>query len=214
MTQQYLRGMVALSILFGLVACGGGTTSSPPAPTPKAAAAATPLRVMAGPLPARLRGDKTWNSVKFGGGGYVSGLVFHPTTANLLYARTDIGGAYRWHQATSSWVAITDGLGFGAADSRFHGVESMAVDPNNDQLVYMGAGMYTTEGNGRLYLSSDRGNHWTYVGLPFPLGGNNPGRAIGERLMVDPNKPSTLFYATRTAGLWKSIDSGRAWALV
>ncbi len=213
MTQQYLRGMVALSVLFGLAACGG-TTSSPPAPTPKAAAAATPQRVMAGPLPARLMGYKTWNSVKFGGGGYVTGLVFHPTTANLLYARTDIGGAYRWNQGASSWTPITDGLGFGAAEARYHGVESIAVDPNNDQLVYMAAGMYTAEGNGRLYLSSNRGDQWTYVGLPFPLGGNNPGRAIGERLMVDPNRPSTLFYATRTAGLWKSNDSGLTWAQV
>ncbi len=64
-----------------------------------------------------------------------------------------------------------------------------------------------SEGNGRLYVSSDRGGHWTYVGLPFPLAGNSPGRAIGERLTVDPNKPSTLFYATRTAGLWKSVNS-------
>jgi len=152
--------------------------------------------------------------VKFGAGGYVPGLVFHPTTANLLYARTDIGGAYRWNQATASWVPITDGLGFGAAESQYHGIESMAVDPNNDQLVYMAAGMYIGAGNGRLYISSDRGDHWTYVGLPFPLGGNNPGRAIGERLTVDPNKPSTLFYATRTAGLWKSVDSGLTWAQV
>ena len=215
MTKQHLRGMVALSVLLGLVACGGGTTtSSPPVPTPQAAAAATTQRVMAGPLPARLMADKTWNSVKFGGGGYVTGLVFHPTTANLLYARTDIGGAYRWNQGTSSWTPITDGLGFGAAEARYHGVESIAIDPNNDQLVYMAAGMYTSDGNGRLYLSSNRGDQWTYVALPFPLGGNNPGRAIGERLMVDPNKPSTLFYATRTAGLWKSVDSGLTWAQV
>jgi hypothetical protein len=69
-------------------------------------------------------------------------------------------------------------------------------------------------GNGRLYISSDRGDHWTYVGLPFPLAGNSPGRAIGERLMVDPNKPSTLFYGSRTAGLWKSADSGLTWAQV
>ncbi|WP_235531899.1 sialidase family protein [Pelomonas sp. Root1237] len=156
----------------------------------------------------------TWASAKFGGGGYVSGLVFHPTTANLLYARTDVGGAYRWNQGTSSWVPITDGLGFGAAEARYHGVESMAVDPNNDQLVYMATGMYVSEGNGRLYMSSNRGDTWTSAALPFPLGGNNPGRAIGERLMVDPNKPSTLFYGSRTAGLWKSTDSGLTWAQV
>ena len=152
--------------------------------------------------------------MKFGGGGYVPGLVFHPTTANLLYARTDVGGAYRWNQATASWLPITDGLGFGAAESKYHGIESIAVDPNNDQIIYMASGMYTTEGNGRLYISSDRGDHWTHVGLPFPLAGNSPGRAIGERLTVDPNKPSTLFYATRTAGLWKSVDSGLTWAQV
>ncbi len=152
--------------------------------------------------------------MKFGGGGYVSGLVFHPTTANLVYGRTDVGGAYRWNQGTSSWVPITDGLGFGGGEERFHGIESIAVDPNNDQLVYLAAGMYTSGGNGRLYISSDRGDHWTYVALPLPLGGNNPGRAIGERLMVDPNKPSTLFYGSRTAGLWKSADSGLTWAQV
>jgi xyloglucan-specific exo-beta-1,4-glucanase len=156
----------------------------------------------------------TWNSVKFGGGGYVSGLIFHPTSANVLYARTDIGGAYRWNQTTLSWVPITDGLGFNGGESRFHGAESLALDPNNDQLVYMTTGMYTFEGNGRLYISSDRGNTWTHVDLPFPTGGNNPDRAVGERLMVDPNKPSTLFYGSRTAGLWKSTDSGQTWAQV
>ncbi|HEY9027069.1 MAG TPA: dockerin [Burkholderiaceae bacterium] len=152
--------------------------------------------------------------MKFGGGGYVTGLIFHPTTTNLLYARTDIGGAYRWNPATSSWTPITDGLGFGAAESKYHGIESLAVDPTNDQLVYMATGMYTFEGNGRFYSSSDRGDHWTSVSLPFALGGNNGGRAIGERLAVDPNKPSTLFYGSRLAGLWKSADSGRTWAQV
>jgi len=153
--------------------------------------------------------------MKFGGGGYVTGLVFHPTTANLLYARTDIGGAYRWNPSASSWTPITDGLGFSAAESSYHGIESMAVDPNDDRLVYMAAGMYNSDkADARLYISSDRGDHWTFVKLPFSTGGNNGGRAMGERLMVDPNKPSILFYGSRTAGLWKSSDSGRNWAQV
>lgn len=156
-----------------------------------------------------------WTSVKFGGGGYVTGLIFHPTSTNLLYARTDIGGAYRWNQAASSWVPITDGLGFGGGESSYHGIESIALDPNNDQLVYMAAGMYNSDkADARLYISSDRGDHWTYVNLPFSTGANNNGRAIGERLMVDPNRPSTLFYGSRTAGLWKSTDSGRTWSQV
>ncbi|MDR7296269.1 hypothetical protein J2X16_001608 [Pelomonas aquatica] len=152
--------------------------------------------------------------MKFGGGGYVTGLVFHPTTSNLLYARTDIGGAYRWNQATSSWTPITDGIGFGGGENRFHGIESLAVDPNDDRLVYMAAGMYTFEGNARMYMSSDRGDNWTHVDVPFAMGGNNPGRAMGERLAVDPNKPTTLYFGSRLAGLWKSTDSAKTWTQV
>jgi endoglucanase len=66
MTQRSVRGMVALSVLFGTVtglsACGGGGISSAPASTsasaPKAGLAAAPVSAprMAGPLPAALRG--------------------------------------------------------------------------------------------------------------------------------------------------------------
>jgi hypothetical protein len=153
----------------------------------------------------------TWAAAKYGGGGYVTGLIFHPGTQNLLYARTDVGGAYRWDAANSSWIPITDG--FSAAESFYHGVESIALDPNNDQLVYMVTGVSASATpNARLYISSNRGSSWTSVNLPFSAGSNNLGRAIGERLAVDPNNPSILFYASRTAGLWKSTDSGRTWA--
>jgi xyloglucan-specific exo-beta-1,4-glucanase len=184
----------------------GGATSNAPSPAPTPTATPTPT-----PTPGAATAA-TWSSVKWGGGGYVTGLVFHPTIANLVYARTDVGGAYRWNQATTSWTPISDGLGFGGAESRFHGIESIALDPNDDELVYMAAGMYTADGNGRIYISSNRGDTWTHYDLPFALGGNNPGRAMGERMMVDPNKPSTLFYGTRQAGLWKSTDAGRTWS--
>ncbi len=155
----------------------------------------------------------TWASAKFGGGGYVTGLIFHPTTKDLLYARTDVGGAYRWDASSSSWIPINDG--FTAAEGFHHGVESIALDPTNDQRVYMVTGMSASaDPTARLYISTNRGGTWTSVNLPFSAGGNNNGRAIGERLSVDPNNPSILFYGSRTAGLWKSADSGRTWAQV
>ncbi|UGQ48794.1 sialidase family protein [Massilia endophytica] len=209
MNRKHTVHLLVPALLSGLLAACGG--SGPDSGTPDSGAAP---RLLAGGRVVPDAAATTWNSVKFGGGGYVTGLIFHPASPKVLYARTDIGGAYRWNHKTSSWTPITDGLGFGAAESRFHGVDSIAVDPTDDQLVYMVTGMYTFEGNGRLYISSDRGDHWAHVDLPFPVGGNNGGRAMGERLMVDPNLPSTLFYASRTAGLWKSADSGRTWAQV
>jgi hypothetical protein len=156
--------------------------------------------------------QSSWTSVKWGGGGYVDGLIYHPTSPNVLYARTDVGGAYRWNQATSQWVPITDGLGFGGGpEGAFHSIESIALDPTNDQLVYMVAG--DNKKNARLYTSSDRGDSWTWVTLPF-IAGADAGRAIGERLRLDPTNPSTMFYGSRMAGLWKSADSGHTWAQV
>jgi len=154
----------------------------------------------------------SWTTVKMGGGGYVPGVIYHPTVANLRYARTDVAGVYRWDNSNSSWTGLTDG--FGRPDGGHQGAESMAVDPTNANKVYMTTSMAVSYGNGRFQYSSDKGNSWNYVTLPFPVGSNNQGRGIGERMMVDPNLPSTLFYASRTAGLWKSTNYGLNWSQV
>jgi xyloglucan-specific exo-beta-1,4-glucanase len=154
----------------------------------------------------------SWTQVKMGGGGYVPGVIFHPTMRHLRYARTDVMGVYRWDQALSRWTGLTDA--FGRLDGSHQGAESMAVDPTDASKVYMTTQMSVQGGNGRFYYSSNQGDSWNYVTLPFPVGSNNQGRGIGERLMVDPNVPSTMFYASRTAGLWKSTNSGLNWTQV
>ena len=153
-----------------------------------------------------------WTTVKMGGGGYIPGIIYHPTVDKLRYARTDMDGVYRWDDSSSQWTPLTDE--FAPEDGGHQGAESMAVDPTDAHMVYMTTSMSVSYGNGRFYYSSNQGDTWNYVALPFPVGSNNQGRAIGERLMVDPNLPSTLFYASRTAGLWKSIDSGLNWSQV
>jgi len=47
------------------------------------------------------------NDILSGGGGFVPGIVFNPTTKGLAYARTDIGGAYRLN-ADDTWTPLTD----------------------------------------------------------------------------------------------------------
>ena len=51
--------------------------------------------------------------------------------------------------------------------------------------------------------------------MPFKAGGNMPARNMGERLAVDPNLNSILFFAARSGnGLWKSTNSGLTWSQV
>ncbi len=193
--------LIIPTLLAGLlVGCGGDKTTAAPGGDARLLATSTAV-------------TSSWTNVKWGGGGYVTGLIYHPGTANVEYARTDIGGAYRLN-SNGGWTPITDGPGFNGGESRFHGVESIALDPTNDQRVYMITGMYTSEGNGRIYISNDCGNTWTHYDLPFPVGGNQNARAVGERLKLDPTNPSTMFYGSRTAGLWKSADSGHTWTQV
>src|SRR5450830_491243 len=221
MKHSRLIGLLFVSVLSttGLLsACGGGGAGAGAEPTPLGTGSSgTSSGGTSGS--SGLFGSQGsvlpstgWTNVKMGGGGYVPGVIYHPTVANLRYARTDVAGVYRWDNSNSNWTALTDG--FGRPDGGNEGAESLAVDPTDATKVYMTTSMYVSYGNGRFYYSSNQGNTWNYVSLPFPIGSNNQGRAIGERLMVDPNLPSTMFYASRTAGLCKSTNSGQNWSQV
>src|ERR1700722_743364 len=70
-----------------------------------------------------------WRNVVIGGGGFVTGIVMHPHEKGLMYARTDVGGAYRWDSGAGEWIPITDWSGM--ADVNLTGIESIAVDPSD-----------------------------------------------------------------------------------
>ncbi len=157
----------------------------------------------------------TWTNVKIVAGGYVTGLYFHPTQQGLMYARTDVGGAYRWGPNDTQWVPLTD---FTTRANWWQiGVEAIGLDPTDANKLYVAVGMYANEnwdGNGAMLVSSDQGNTFTTVPLPFKNGSNDDGRNTGERIAVDPNLPSTVYFGTRVAGLQISTDSGSHWAQV
>lgn len=154
-----------------------------------------------------------WRNVEIVGGGFVTGLVFNPGEPDLLYARTDIGGAYRWNPRSHRWVPLTDGIA--PDDWNLYGIASLAADPVEPHRVYLAAGMYWnnwTSQNGAILRSEDYGTTWRRTDLPFKLGGNMPGRSMGERLVVDPNANHILYLgAPRGHGLWRSRDFGVSW---
>ncbi|WP_184557275.1 cellulase [Xanthomonas arboricola] len=159
-------------------------------------------------------GPYQWRSVAIGGGGFVTGVLFHPAERDLAYARTDVGGAYRWDARTQQWVALTDWLG--ADDWNLMGIDAFAIDPANPEAIYLAAGTYMHEraGNAAVLRSFDRGRSFARANLPFKLGGNQLGRANGERLAVDPHDGRVLLLGSRDAGLWRSTDRGEHWARV
>ncbi len=157
-------------------------------------------------------GPYTWKNVAIGGGGFVSGIVFSPAQNGLAYARTDVGGFYRSTDGGAHWTPLTDQ--YPASQSGYLGGESIAPDPTDASIVYAAAGMYETAGNGVILRSTNQGASWTANPIAVPMGGNDTGRGMGERLAVDPNNNTILYFGSRGSGLYKSTNSGSTWTKV
>ncbi|MFO7399504.1 MAG: cellulose binding domain-containing protein [Actinomycetales bacterium] len=172
--------------------------------------------VRSAPVSAVAADPYEFKNVQIAGGGFVPGIIFSQAEKDLIYARTDIGGAYRWIPETQSWKPLLDWVGWDKWG--WNGVVSIAPDPVDPDRVYAAVGMYTNSwdpNNGAILRSTDRGETWQASPLPFKLGGNMPGRGMGERLAVDPNKNSILYLGAPSGhGLWKSTDYGATWSKV
>ena len=207
--------LLSLGAATLLSACGGTDGGGPTSTSVKAVAMAANVSG------ATVEPAYAWGNVRIVAGGYVTGIVAHPWEQGLFYARTDIGGAYRYNAASSTWIPLNDWTP--PSKSNWMGIESIAVDPSNPNMVYMVVGLYTRwwAQNGAVLVSSDQGASFTSYPLSFRVGGNEDGRQVGERLQVDPNHGSTLFYGSSndssqpsTNGLWTSTNSGQTWAMV
>ncbi len=152
-----------------------------------------------------------WKNAPIGGGGFVTGIVTHKISGDR-YCRTDVGGAYRWDATNNKWIQLLDW--FNESENGFYGVESLALDPQNPDNIYMLCGTsYINSGRTAILKSIDKGNTFTYtdVSSQFKAHGNGSGRGNGERLAVDPNNSNILLVGTRANGLWKSTDAGVTW---
>jgi xyloglucan-specific exo-beta-1,4-glucanase len=163
-----------------------------------------------------------WSTVAIGGGGFVSSIVASSVEENLFYARTDVGGAYRWDATSERWNSMMDWVD--VSQRGLLGVEAIAADPQNPDNVYMMTGTtYWNEGRSAFLRSSDRGRTWEVIYTWDTAGtkgsvrqwyfvhGNGMGRGNGEALAIDPNNSDIMFYGSRAKGLFRSSDNGTSW---
>ncbi|WP_058303027.1 hypothetical protein [Gorillibacterium timonense] len=155
-----------------------------------------------------------YQSISVPGGGFVTGFVFHPTVPDILYCRTDIGGAYRYDFAAERWVSLVDHVTDPGMWETYP--IALALDRQNPSYVYAMVGLYPTH---KIAFSEDYGDHWVYFDPPVideqgntaTMHGNAPGRSTGERLVVDPYDSNVLYMGTMEDGLWKTEDRCLTW---
>jgi hypothetical protein len=150
----------------------------------------------------------TWNDVAIGGGGFVTGIFYDPGNANVMYARTDVGGLFKSVNDGGNWTRMNFN---NVANS--NGVLSFAIDPENSNNLYADTGLYSGT-DGYLLYSTNAGATWNSVPLSFYVGGNMDGRGDGERLAVDPYDSNIIFLGTNANGLWESTNAGHSFSQV
>jgi len=156
-----------------------------------------------------------WGNVRFDGGGFVDGIVASTKVSGLFYARTDVGGLYRWNNDQKVWIPLLDWLS--QDDVGLYGVESVALDPGMPGRLFVLVGTsYLSQGKTAVLRSDDYGGTFQVVDVSsqFRAHGNGMGRQTGEKLAVDPQNSNIVFCGTRAAGLFKSTDAGKTWANV
>lgn len=142
------------------------------------------------------------------GGGYVTGFLYHRKQRDVLYARTDIGGTYRFDAEKRRWISLIPHVTMEDLSETFP--IAMALDNNNPAMLYIACGINKNQ-SGVLAVSEDFGEHFRYEKIPVMVHGNLNGRGTGERLVVDRDSSDRLFYASQQEGLWVTDNRGRSW---
>ena len=215
-----LGRIVGVGVAFGLVAaaCSGtnhavvpstadGASSNGGAPAP------APVSDQAGAEPGFAY---EWQRLPLGAGGWVPGLVIH-AGSGAKYARTDVGGAYRYDDATGTWQQMLLATTVPGADPTHddYAVESIALSASDPLVVLVSVGGDENPGasdplpvTGRVLRSADGGHTWAASSTSFFINGNQALRQRSERLVIDPGNARHVLFGTRRQGLWESTDAG------
>ena len=155
-----------------------------------------------------------------------TGILVHPAVKDLVYARHDVSGMFRWNPQTQAWTQLLDWLPF--SNGRVKGCDGFAVDTmaGNDKarqdVIYAALGqgpnyLVTAQAGNGVFRSTDRGDTWTKIwdGAVVSIGpmkiwsyaANAAARGTGEPLAVDPFNPNVLWAGTRNNGLYRAFNA-------
>ena len=166
--------------------------------------------------------EYSWATLPIGAGGFVTGLVATASDgAPVLYARTDVGGAYRFDPTTATWrqMLIAGSLEDGELHAGDYFVASIAVSATDPDVVAIAVGddfnpepgEQLGEQDGRVLWSTDGGATWRSSSQRWSIAANQSQRVGREQLAIDPTDPTRALLGTQRQGLWRTDDSGATW---
>jgi serine/threonine protein kinase/photosystem II stability/assembly factor-like uncharacterized protein len=148
-------------------------------------------------------GGASWSQQATGTGNYrgLELIRVAPSDGKVLYGVAVIEGAFRSDDGGRNWMVINQGLP--KDNNGSYNVQSVAIDPTDPNVAYIGTGWEPFNGNG-VYKSTDGGQSWSPA---------NRGMIDYSviALAVDPASPQTVYAGTFDGKLFKSVDGGQTW---
>lgn len=139
----------------------------------------------------------------------------------LMYARTDVSGAYRWIPETATWKQVVTSTSLPAeyvGYNKYLGVDSIVGAPSDANIAYMILGDEPYKPTvGQVFKSTNKGDNWTATQFKqhgVKVEANGEGRQEGERLAVDPVNSGVVYFGSISDGLWSTDNGGDAWKKV
>lgn len=142
-------------------------------------------------------------------------VVIDPKNRKALYVGTR-GGFYKSTDGGVTWHSVWRGIGAPKPSSLSAPVGSLALNPDDTSILYLGFGYRpSAEGggvirklswNGDILMSKDNGETWEQKS-PLPQGSKM------RHMVVDPKNTNTIYAATND-GLFKSLDAGKTWKII
>ncbi len=152
----------------------------------------------------------SWRPLPVGAGGYLTGLDISPDGAIKL-VRADTYGAYAWNAAVGKWRQLVTVQSMPKDEAGSHeslGVYEIRVAPSDPKRFYMAV-------DGFIYRTDDAGKNWRRTQFPrTAMNANDPFRANGEKMAVDPMAPDRVLAGTPEKGLFLTEDGGGHWSQV
>jgi len=156
-----------------------------------------------GEIYASTDGAESWTRLGQTGltGGFYRYLSVSPVDAQSLFTVLIPGGVARSSDGGHTWLPVGPGL---PADKggRIYAL-SLAIDPTQADIVYVGTGGWVGHGNG-VYKSVDGGETWTSANrgmMDYRI----------TALTIDPVHPQTVYAGGDGGQLFKSTDGGGNW---
>ena len=151
----------------------------------------------------------------FGAGryaGWINDLAVDPANRQRLYAATPVGGLWKTDDNGGHWQPLTD-------RECILTTSSVAVDPVNPSIIYLGTGHFPYIYGCGLLRSTDGGATWARMSPSTWLqpDGTEPSVMIRDIAILPQTagtSASTTVLAATTNGLFRSTNSGATWTAV